>query len=92
MFKTCKTDDVDAIMDTCTYKDAMGRTKILVCIPNFEIQGKFHQWLRNHISRRMEPEMKSMSVDLFCKMVSGDMASFSGQFGRLILDMMDIML
>jgi hypothetical protein len=77
-------------MDTRTYKDAIGGTKILVRIPNFEIQGKFRQWLRNHISRHMEPEMKSTSVDLFRKMVSGDMASFAGQFGRLIWDTMSI--
>lgn len=29
--------------------DVDGSTKIFVCIPNFEIRGKFRQWLRNHI-------------------------------------------
>jgi hypothetical protein len=36
----------------------------------------------------MEPGMKSRSVNLFRKMVSGDMSSFAAQFGKLIWDTM----
>jgi hypothetical protein len=46
-------DDVDAGGDTpSTYaSDINGTTKICVCIPNFEIRGKFRQWLQNHIDQ-----------------------------------------
>jgi hypothetical protein len=38
----------------------------------------------------MKPKIKSRSIRLFRKMVSGDMSSFAAQFGRLVWDTMPI--
>jgi hypothetical protein len=82
-------DDVNAGSDTPS-PYASNATKIFVCLPNFEIRGKFHQWLGNHINQHLEPEIKSRSIGLFREMVSGDMSSFAAQFGKLMWDTMPI--
>jgi hypothetical protein len=85
------TDEIDAGDTPSTYEgNVSGTKKFFVCIPNFEIRGKFHQWLQNHISQRMPPEIKSKSIGLFREMVSGDISSFAAQFGKLVWDTMPI--
>ena len=83
--------DVDADGDTpSNYPRDTDGTRIPVRIPNFEIRRKFRQWLRNYIDQCMEPEIKSKSISLFRKMVSGDISSFAAQFGKLVWDTMPI--
>lgn len=80
--------DDDAISDDpVTYASNIRKAgKLFVRIPNLEIRGKFHQWLRDHIFRMMTPETQTKSTNMFRAMVSGDLSSFATQFGRFVLE------
>ena len=58
---------------------------MVVCLPNNEIRTVFRQWLRTYLAKRIVTEhLRARSIDLFHTMVSGPMASFARDFGKLI--------
>jgi hypothetical protein len=61
---------------------------IRASIPNGEIRSEFQRWIRMDLAKRLPPELRGRSAELFRNLVNGSMASFAQKLRKIVFDSM----